>query len=73
METRQLIQLIIDRRKEIGITQEMLAKASGTDQARVSGYERGDNEPGTAILLRMLTAVRLNLVLEPMPEVSELD
>jgi len=73
METKELIQLIIERRKEVGITQEMLAKASGTDQARVSGYERGDNEPGTAILLRMLKAVRLNLVLEPVAEVSELD
>lgn len=62
--------LIVERRKSLGITQEMLAKAAGTDQARVSAYERGENEPGIAIALRLLAAVNLKLDLTP---VSELD
>lgn len=70
MEAAQFMSLIVERRKSLGITQEMLAKAAGTDQARVSAYERGENEPGIAIALRLITAVSLDLTLTPFNELD---
>jgi len=73
METTELIALIVKRRKSLGITQEKLAELSKTDQARISAYERGEVEPGIAITLRLLAAVRLEVDLAPSEELDELN
>lgn len=64
MDATQFIEMIIERRKALGISQTTLAHRIGSDQARVSLYEAGKVEPGLEFALRMLDAVSLAAVFE---------
>lgn len=70
MEAKQFIEMVVARRKSLGITQVMLAERVGTEQTRISEYERGAVTPGLEMALRMLDAVRLEAKFEPTAEES---
>lgn len=48
---------IAERRKELGISQEELAAAIGTNQRQISRYERGDNDPTGEVLISLADAL----------------
>ncbi len=74
MDATQFIEMIIERRKALGISQTTLAHRIGSDQARVSLYEQGKVEPGLEFALRMLDAVSLSATFEEVApeEIDEL-
>lgn len=74
MDASQFIEMIVERRKALGISQELLARRIGTAQARVSLYEQGKVEPGLEFALRMLDAVNLSVTFEEVvpEEIDEL-
>jgi len=49
------------RRERLGLSQEDLASRSGLDRTYVSGIERGVRNPTLKILIRLATALELNL------------
>ena len=74
MDATQFIEMIIERRKALGISQTTLAQRIGSDQARVSLYEQGKVEPVLEFALRMLDAVSLSATFEEVvpEEIDEL-
>jgi transcriptional regulator with XRE-family HTH domain len=57
--------LLREARLEAGLTQAELAERSGTSQATLCAYERGQKSPSTATLERILAATGRRLVTEP--------
>ncbi len=57
--------LLREARLEAGLTQAELASRSGTSQATLSAYERGQKSPSTATLERILAATGRRLATEP--------
>jgi transcriptional regulator with XRE-family HTH domain len=49
-------EVLRDARRRAGLTQTGLAELTGTSQATISAYERGEKEPTLATLDRLLTA-----------------
>jgi transcriptional regulator with XRE-family HTH domain len=58
-------QLIASARHDLGLTQAELADVVGTSRERISTYERGDVDPRTATLQRVLDALQIELVPTP--------
>jgi transcriptional regulator with XRE-family HTH domain len=54
-----------DARREHGLTQRQLATLSGVAQPTISNIERGVSSVSLDTLLRILAALRLELVLQP--------
>src|SRR4051812_34984363 len=52
---------VVERRKELGLTQEMLAKKIGTSQAQVWRIESGDFNPTAKTLARLEEALGFSL------------
>ena len=59
---------IRDARRRQGRTQSELAVRAGVTQATVSNVERDVSPPGMDTILRLLAAVRLELVVQPKPD-----
>lgn len=57
----ELIQLIIERRLEQGLTQAELAKRIGTKQSAISRLERGTYNPTVAFLHKLAEALGTKL------------
>ena len=53
----QLMQIMIDVRKESGMTQQQLAQACGISQADISRLERGNANPSLKTMQRIAAAL----------------
>ena len=53
------------RRLAVGMSQQELANASGRDQSDISNYERGQNTPSMATLVKLADALGCDVVLVP--------
>lgn len=56
-------QILLDARKDSGMTQSELAKRIGTDKAYISRVERGLTIPSISTFYRMVAAMGLTVVL----------
>lgn len=70
MTRLELMRVITARRMAYGLSQEDMAKRVGIAQNRVSEYETCKHSPSADILLKMLTAVGLEVTV---PRKNELD
>lgn len=61
----ELGELIRQRRADLSLSQNELAKQIGTTQQWVSRLEKGKNDIGTARLLAVLAALEMNLDIRP--------
>ena len=57
----ELIQLIIEKRLEQGLTQAALARKLGTKQSAISRLERGSHNPSLTFLRRLAKALDTEL------------
>ncbi len=57
-------QILLDARKESGMTQSELAKKIGTDKSYISRVERGLTIPSIATFYRMVSAMGLTVELK---------
>lgn len=69
--TKQLGHLLRGFRKEIGLTQSQVADRIGLAQNEISRIETGDVSPTTDRLFKILSALNLNLVLEPRAQMAD--
>lgn len=60
-------------RKARGLTQAQLGRLVGIDQARVARIERNPGRVSVHTLLQLLTAVRVRVLLEPLPSLKSSD
>lgn len=70
---KQLGNLLRQRRKELGLTQEALASKIGMRQATLSELETSATNTRTGTLLSALAALDLELVIRPRTKSSEKD
>ena len=63
-----VMQAMIDARKERGMTQKDLAKATGISQADISRLERGTGNPSIKTLQRVAQALQMVLKIEFVPK-----
>lgn len=61
---KEIRELVINLRDELGITQKQLAKMSGLTQANISNIEKGISRPTIDSLKRIADAVGKRLVVE---------
>jgi len=66
---RDLALLVSRRRKELGLTQDQLARQAGVRRATLADLERGDTTPSFATVTALLNA--LGLVLDASPLESD--
>jgi transcriptional regulator with XRE-family HTH domain len=66
--TRELALLVTRRRKDLGMTQEQLARRAGVRRATLADLERGDSTPSFATATRLLAALDLVLDASPTPD-----
>ena len=59
--TKKFAQAVLTRRKELGLTQEELAKRVGTSKQMVSKYELGQRSPKVAMANAFATALETTL------------
>ena len=64
MEQNDLIACLINRRKELGLTQYGLAKRAGVSREAVAKLELGKHSPKFDTLLKVLNALALELAVE---------
>jgi len=64
---RALGRALRDRRRSRRLTQRQIAEASGIAQPTISNVERGETGVSLQTLLRLLSALDLELVLRPRP------
>jgi transcriptional regulator with XRE-family HTH domain len=64
---RDIALAIISARKNVGMTQNELAKKSGISQADISRLETGNRNPSIALLQRLAQAMNTVLRIEFMP------
>jgi DNA-binding XRE family transcriptional regulator len=57
-----LIEVILVRRLELGLTQEQLSQRSGVAQAEISRIERGRKTPNLDTYARLAAALNLDLI-----------
>ncbi len=62
-----VMQAMIDARKNRGMTQEELAKATGISQADISRLEKGTGNPSIKTLQRVARALKMSLKIEFVP------
>jgi transcriptional regulator with XRE-family HTH domain len=65
MNTRDIIDTVEARRKELGMTQEALAQAAGVSRRTLTAFLSGKAQIGIRRLLRLATALQLSLSLTP--------
>ena len=58
---------LAQERKELGLSQESLAKATGIDQAEISRIERDQVDPRLGTYVRLLEGMGLGLRVVPLP------
>ena len=73
MKAEDFIQMVVSRRKALGLSQAQLAELAETEQPRISGYERGENEPGLSSTLRIMEALGFEIVTKNSDSFSDLD
>ncbi len=56
-------QILLDARKEVGMTQSELAEKIGTDKSYISRVERGQTIPSISTFYRMVSAMELTVEL----------
>ena len=56
-------QILLDERKEVGMTQSELAEKIGTDKSYISRVERGQTIPSISTFYRMVSAMGLTVEL----------
>ena len=56
-------QILLDARKEVGMTQSELAEKIGTDKSYISRVERGQTIPSISTFYRMVSAMGLTVEL----------
>lgn len=59
---RLVANCITKRRKELGLTQENLAEASGVSRITISAIERRKRVVSTEVLLKLLNALNLDII-----------
>ena len=59
-------QILLDARKNAGLTQAELAKRIGVDKSYISRVERGLTVPSIATMYRIVAAMGLTIELKPM-------
>ncbi len=60
-------QIILNARKQEGITQSVLAQKVGTDKTYISRIEKGIIEPGVGLFFRIMDALGLKVdIVKPM-------
>ena len=59
-----IMQAIIDARKESGLTQKQLSEKTGITQADISRLERGNANPSLLTLQRLASGMNMRLKLE---------
>ena len=63
-----LIDQIVERRIDLGITQKELAKCCGLSQPGISRLERKDMPPKLVTLYRILDALHCTMQIVPLPD-----
>lgn len=58
-----LVEMIIEQRQKLGLTQEQLAKKIGSKQPVISRLEQGTYNPSVKFLQRVATALNAELVI----------
>lgn len=66
-----LIQAIIDARKNQQLTQKELSERTGITQADISRIENGTRNPSLEMFKRLALGLGLRLKLEPIPKVQK--
>jgi len=62
---KALGRIIRDRRKSLGLTQTATGKIVGVHQTTVSDVERGQNKVRIDTLMKLIAALRLELLIQP--------
>ena len=62
---KALGRIIRDRRKSMGLTQTLAGKMVGVHQPTISDVERGEREIKIDTLLKLIGALKLELVIQP--------
>ncbi len=62
---KALGRIIRDRRKSMGLTQALAGKMVGLHQPTVSEVERGEREVKIDTLLKLISALQLELLIQP--------
>ena len=62
---KALGRIIRDRRKSMGLTQTLAGKMVGVHQPTISDVERGEREVKIDTLLKLIGALKLELVIQP--------
>ena len=62
---KALGRIIRDRRKSMGLTQALAGKMVGVHQPTVSEVERGEREVKIDTLLKLISALKLELLIQP--------
>lgn len=65
--SRALGQIIRDRRKSLGLTQLAAGKLVGVHQTTLSDVENGKNKVKIDTLMKIIAALRLELLIQPIP------
>ena len=64
---RDITMVLVNARKEAGLTQSELSKKTGISQADISRLENGSRNPSLALLNRIAKAVNATLKIEFVP------
>jgi DNA-binding transcriptional regulator YiaG len=65
LNAQPIIDTLIDRRKQLGLSQRDVDALLGTPEALVSHWERGTRHPGAGYLTMWISVLKLKLVLTP--------
>lgn len=65
MDTQRLIQTIVDRRKELGLTQSQLAELAQISRRTMNELESGNASISLRRLSRIVSALDLTLTIKP--------
>ena len=63
--------IIRDRRKSLGLTQAAAGRLVGVHQTTLSDVERGKNKVKIDTLMKLIAALRLELLIQPIPSFSD--
>ena len=62
---KQLIDQVVAARIEKGLTQSQLAEMLGTQRSNISRFEKCNHNPSLGLLLRIATALNVELIFKP--------
>lgn len=65
MDTIKIIETLVSRRKELGVTQTELARRAGVSRRTIHAIESGEADVGLRRLVRLLRSLDLSIEISP--------